>query len=94
MTVMFLAEADAPSIVPEELENRRRANSARSTPPAASCRATWSLPICGSTSRRCAATARPRCSARRSPPEMSRDEIAQALGWARAWLDAKGPVTA
>ena len=26
--------------------------------------------------------------------EMSRDEIAQALGWARAWLDAKGPVTA
>ncbi|MFN3853690.1 MAG: hypothetical protein ACK4M0_04785 [Phreatobacter sp.] len=25
--------------------------------------------------------------------EMSKDEIAQALSWARAWLDAKGPVT-
>jgi hypothetical protein len=24
---------------------------------------------------------------------MSKDEIAQALGWARAWLDSQAPVT-
>jgi TPR repeat protein len=94
MTIMLLAETDAPSIVPEDLENRPPRElgtlyaAGRVVPRDLVAAHMW-FNIAAMRGDREAAVQRQEVAA-----EMSRDEIAQALGWARAWLDAKGPVTA
>jgi len=92
MTVMILDEADAPSIVPVELENRPPRElgtlyaAGRVVPRDLVAAHMW-FNIAALRGDRDAAHRRQELAA-----EMSRDEIAQALGWARAWLDSQAPV--
>lgn len=91
MTVMILAEADAPSIVPAELGNRPARElgtlyaAGRVVPRDLVAAHMW-FNIAALKGDRDAARQRQEVAA-----EMSREEIAQALGWARAWLDSQAP---
>jgi TPR repeat protein len=91
MTVMILAEEDAPSIVPE-LENRSARElgtlyaAGRVVPRDLVAAHMW-FNIAALRGDREAARQRQEVAA-----EMSKDEIAQALSWARAWLDSQAPV--
>jgi TPR repeat protein len=90
--VMVLAEADAPSIVPAELENRPARElgtlyaAGRVVARDLVAAHMW-FNIAALRGDREAAIQRQEVAA-----EMSKDEIAQALGWARAWLDSQAPV--
>ncbi len=92
MSMMILAEADAPSIVPVDLENRPPRElgtlyaAGRVVPRDLVAAHMW-FNIAALKGDRDAAHRRQEVAA-----EMSKDEIAQALGWARAWLDAQAPV--
>lgn len=92
MSMMILAEADAPSIVPLDLENRPPRElgtlyaAGRVVPRDLVAAHMW-FNIAALKGDRDAAQRRQEVAA-----EMSKDEIAQALGWARAWLDAQAPV--
>ncbi len=92
--VMVLAEADAPSIVPMELENRAPRElgtlyaAGRVVPRDLVAAHMW-FNIAALRGDRDAAVQRQEVAA-----EMSKDEIAQALSWARAWLDSQAPVRA
>lgn len=92
--VMVLAEADAPSIVPMELENRAPRElgtlyaAGRVVERDLVAAHMW-FNIAVLRGDREAAVQRQEVAA-----EMSKDEIAQALGWARAWLDSQAPVRA
>lgn len=92
--VMVLAEADVPSIVPDALENRSPRElgtlyaAGRVVPRDLVAAHMW-FNIAALKGDREAARQRQEVAA-----EMSRDEIAQALGWARAWLDSQAPVQA
>lgn len=92
--VMVLAEADAPSIVPMELENCAPRElgtlyaAGRVVPRDLVAAHMW-FNIAALRGDREAAAQRQEVAA-----EMSKDEIAQALGWARAWLESQAPVRA
>lgn len=92
--VMVLAEADVPSIVPDVLENRPPRElgtlyaAGRVVPRDLVAAHMW-FNIAALKGDREAARQRQEVAA-----EMSRDEIAQALSWARAWLDSQAPVQA
>ncbi|MGU9980582.1 hypothetical protein ACJ4V0_11125 [Phreatobacter sp. HK31-P] len=92
MTVMILAEADVPSIAPMELENRPARElgtlyaAGRVVPRDLVAAHMW-FNIAALKGDKDAARQRQEVAA-----EMSKDEIAQALGWARAWLDSQAPV--
>lgn len=92
--VMVLAEVDAPSIVPMELENRAPRElgtlyaAGRVVPRDLVAAHMW-FNIAALRGDREAAAQRQEVAA-----EMSKDEIAQALGWARAWLESQAPVRA
>lgn len=92
MSMMILAEADAPSIVPMDLENRPPRElgtlyaAGRVVPRDLVAAHMW-FNIAALKGDRDAAHRRQEVAA-----EMSKDEIAQALGWARAWLDAQAPI--
>ena len=95
MTVMILAAEDAPSIVPGDLaalayrparELGTLYAAGRVVPRDLVAAHMW-FNIAALKGDRDAAHRRQEVAA-----EMSKDEIAQALGWARAWLDAQAPV--
>ena len=92
MSLMFLAEADAPSIVPVELADRPARElgtlyaAGRVVPRDLVAAHMW-FNIAALRGDRDAARQRQEVST-----EMTKDEIAQALHWARAWLDSQAPV--
>jgi hypothetical protein len=92
--VMVLAEADAPSIAPMDLENRPPRElgtlyaAGRVVERDLVAAHMW-FNIAALRGDRDAAVQRQEVAA-----EMSKDEIAQALSWARAWLDSQAPVSA
>ena len=93
MSVPYLPEAEAPSIVPDALADRPARElgmlyaAGRVVPRDLVAAHMW-FNLAALRGDREAASQRQEVAA-----EMSRDEIAQALSWARAWLDARGPVT-
>ena len=92
MSLMFLAESDAPSIVPVELADRPARElgtlyaAGRVVQRDLVAAHMW-FNIAALRGDRDAARQRQEVSA-----EMTKDEIAQALHWARAWLDSQAPV--
>lgn len=92
MSVPFLPEGDAPSLVPETLADRPARElgmlyaAGRAVPRDLVAAHMW-FNLAALRGDREAAAQRQEIAA-----EMSREEIAQALARARSWLDAKGPV--
>lgn len=92
MSLMVLAESDAPSIVPSELADRSARElgtlyaAGRVVNRDLVAAHMW-FNIAALRGDREAARLRQEVSA-----DMTKDEIAQALHWARAWLDSQAPV--